>query len=157
MGDFLPKMAGKPVFKAAQVGGFGFDLMVLGQSLMCRLSANVFIKALFSSAQGEDVALIKDADFKNSIAALLKQAMIQDIVHYKAVIGAYVRDWRSVVKEIDVPVRLWHGKADNWSPVEMANALSAQDGGGFELKLFDNLSHYSTLKNALPACLKLEA
>ncbi|KAB7610405.1 alpha/beta hydrolase [Amylibacter sp. SFDW26] len=156
MGDFLPKMAGRSVFQVAQGQKWGFDLMVAGQVLLCRLSVNLFVKALFSTAQSKDAELIKNNEFRNSISTMLKAAMLNDAQNYKYVVRAYVRDWESVLDNISVPVQLWHGKEDNWSPVEMALELSLQYRNVFEVNVFEGLSHFSTLQEALPKCLKFK-
>lgn len=48
------------------------------------------------------------------------------------------------------PVAFWQGLADTWTPPAMARALAAARPETRMLRPFPGLSHYSTLKAALP-------
>nr|QQZ49659.1 hypothetical protein JKL49_22710 [Phenylobacterium glaciei] len=47
-------------------------------------------------------------------------------------------------------MRLWQGQADSWTPPAMAQALAAARPQSRTLRTFAGLSHYSTLRAALP-------
>lgn len=152
LGNFLPDMAGKPVFETALRSKFQFAILCAGQTIFARLAPNAFFNALFSSATGPDKLLRDDPEFKTIISTLIATCLRQNLTSYKQEVHAYVTPWASVLETIQVDVTLWHGTADNWSPPEMALALA--DRLNAKSEIFDGLSHYSTLQKALPKIIR---
>jgi pimeloyl-ACP methyl ester carboxylesterase len=55
-------------------------------------------------------------------------------------------------------VYLWHGTKDNWSPIGMAFYLCDAIPGDTKVEVFEGLSHYSCLYEAIPLiCKRIEA
>lgn len=61
----------------------------------------------------------------------------------------FVKPWSAILPEITVPVTLWHGTADNWSPIAMAHHLKEKLPNARPVVRLDGHSHYSTLREAL--------
>lgn len=150
-GNYLDRMAGKPVFATAARSAAMFGAMAAGQALAARLAPGRLAAALFASAQGEDRPLADDAAFRDTIAAILREGLGHGRAYYAREIGAYVRDWSAILPAIRHPVTLWHGAEDNWSPPAMAEALAQRLPNVTALHRLPGLSHYSTLRAWLDA------
>lgn len=148
LGNFLPDMAGKPVFETALRSKFQFAMLCAGQTIFARLAPDAFFNALFSSATGPDRLLRDDPKFRTIISKSTAACLRQNLAGYKQEVHAYVAPWANRLDTIQADITLWHGTADNWSPPEMALALA--DRLNAKTEIFDGLSHYSTLQKALP-------
>lgn len=148
LGNFLPDMAGKPVFETASRSKFQFAMLCAGQSIFARFAPDAFFNALFSTAAGPDKLLRDDPKFRAIISKTIATCLRQNLADYKQEVHAYVTPWAGRLETIQTNVTLWHGTADNWSPPEMALALA--DKLNAKTEIFDGLSHYSTLQKALP-------
>lgn len=145
-GDFLERMAGKPVFASAARSPALFGAMAAGQALAARVAPARLASALFGSAQGADRALAQDPAFRAGMAEILREGLGHGRTNYAREIGAYVRDWSTILPAIHHHVTLWHGAEDNWAPPGMAEALADRLPNVAALHRLPGLSHYSTLR-----------
>ncbi len=150
LGEYLGEMAGAPVFRCAKNYPFAFNALSKGQSWLAKASPFTLYSALFSSAQGADIDLRDDPHFKSLMAHQLTKCLVSSLDTYRSEIRSYVGDWSQLLSEVSQPVSIFHGRSDNWSPVEMASDLAKTLPNCQSLEIMDGLSHYSTLK----ACLK---
>lgn len=146
LGDYLGGMAGAPVFRLARSKPSLFAGVVRLQSLAARLAPGRLYDALFASAQGDDLSLSKDPAFKAAMLPILQQSLGPHRATYAGEIALYVQDWHAELDRVTQPVTLYHGRADNWSPVVMAQDLARRLSNVDALHLFDGHSHYSTLR-----------
>ncbi len=143
-GDFLPHMAGKPIFGLAKNHPKTFSLLVLFQSFLAKLLPSILFGMLFSSAAGGDKDLVSQKKFKNFIVPILKQSYKNSGVGFARDVKQYVNWSLASIEKQAMEVFIWHGQADNWSPISMASGLAEifPQSSSYELK---ELSHYSTL------------
>ncbi|MGB0797818.1 MAG: alpha/beta fold hydrolase, partial [Planktomarina sp.] len=148
---FLPDMAGSPVFRAAQKSVWLLWVMAYVQSLLHRVSPDFMYKMIFASAQSADQTLCQTPRFKDQIGRLIGRCLHGQRDEYRRDIMAYVTPWATEIPVAQMPVKLWHGTLDNWSPPAMSVALKSALGPEAQIKVCDGASHYSTLKIALDA------
>jgi pimeloyl-ACP methyl ester carboxylesterase len=141
----LDRMAGKAVLRLARDYPFGFAALTSIQSLAARAAPGRLYDALFASARGEDRNLRQLPEFRARIIAILSDCLAGDTRNYRREVAGYTSDWSEILAGIHHPVTLWHGKDDNWSPVEMAHLLSMALPNVSAVNLLPGLSHYSTL------------
>jgi pimeloyl-ACP methyl ester carboxylesterase len=149
LGSFLHKMAGRPVFSAAQQSPVLFGQLAWGQAMVANFAPNVFFDLVFRSAQGEDRELAANVNFRRMMIVILNECFGRDTVNYRREIMGYAADWSALLSSINQPVRLWHGSMDNWAPPEMATALVRSLPNVTSLKILSGKSHYSTLRQYL--------
>jgi len=149
LGDFLPGMAGKPVFNAAQRSDFRLGTLTHIQSAGLRLAPGLVAGQLFTRAPDAERGLMTDPSRRNAFLAGMKHTLLRHPEAYKAELRAYVSDWTEVLSRVRAPIRIWQGTADNWAPPSMARALSAAVGGACEITILDGLSHYGALVYSL--------
>lgn len=148
-GDYLPAMAGAAVFRMARTQQKLFSAVSRAQFLAARHAPGLLHHALFSTARGEDAALVRDPRFKAMLRRMLLGALAGGAVNFRREITAYVADWSSLLATIRQPVTLWHGQDDNWSPPAMADYLSHTLPNVAAFERLEGLSHYSTLRHVL--------
>ncbi|MBS1213450.1 MAG: alpha/beta hydrolase [Proteobacteria bacterium] len=144
-GDFLESMAGSGVFKLAKDAPALFERLSRGQGLLARLFPAALFRMLFASAAGEDRVLRADQAFQAGMKEMLRTCFVENVSGYTRDVEAYVKPWRATLADVMVETHIWHGKQDNWSPVAMAEWLSAAIPGCSHLEIMDGLSHYSCL------------
>jgi pimeloyl-ACP methyl ester carboxylesterase len=147
LGNYLGGMAGAPVFKLAKSNPTFFRGLARLQSVAARLAPGSLYDALFASAQGEDRALSANLAFKAAMLPILQQSLGPELAAYRSEILAYVQDWEAELGQVTPPVTLYHGRADNWSPVAMAQDLVRRLPNVAAVHLLEDLSHYSTLRS----------
>ena len=148
-GNYLEKMAGAPVFRIAQKNRFAFNVLSRCQSTLSKVTPKLLYSMLFSSAKGNDIELREDPYFRAQMVEILKKSLGNELATYRAEISEYVSDWSETLGRVSQPVSIYHGALDNWSPVEMARDIKAALGSGNRLEVFENCSHYSTLREFL--------
>lgn len=149
LGDFLAAMAGAPVFRAALAGRIPFTALTMMQAQAARLAPARMAAALMASAQGADGTLATDPHFIAQLAASLRHSLLAQRAAYRQEILLYVTDWSAELAKVRVPVTIWQGSDDNWTPPAMAQALAAALPLGVELQVQPGLSHFSTLGHYL--------
>ncbi|MDT8991194.1 alpha/beta hydrolase [Curvibacter sp. APW13] len=149
-GDFLPAMAGRPVFQLAQRQPHLLRALTAVQGLLARVAPDALLGSLFASAQGADQALRTDPAFRQRTLHDLRRCFNALRSGYVRDVVAYVQPWHAQLRGVAAPTHLWHGDADNWSPPAMARYLQQQLPDCVECQVLPGLSHYSTLHMALP-------
>lgn len=149
LGSFLPVMEGQTVFEAARRRPKLFGALTSAQALLSRLSPGLLARMLLASAQGADQVLARDPSFRAALGGILGTAFAHGATGYRREILGYVQPWSAILPKISAPVTLWHGTADNWSPIAMADGLHAALPNARPVVRFEGLSHYSTLHAAL--------
>lgn len=147
LGDFLPHMAGAPVFKAAQNGTLA--RVTTGQATILRLAPGILRRLMFAGAPPTDHALFQNKTNRTLLRKILRHSLIDTRAAYEAALEAYVTDWQGLLPDITCPVTLWHGTADTWAPLAMSQALATELPSA-TLQTLPALGHYSALTDALP-------
>lgn len=145
LGDFLPQMAGGPVFRLARDNAMAFRVLTWAQGLVARGAPDLLLDQLFASAAGEDAGLARSAEFRRILTSAMNQSLGQGAVGYRRDLRAYVRTPPDRFAGLGAPMTLWHGSADTWAPLGMSQALAAQDPGRRQVRVLTGQSHYSTL------------
>ncbi|MEP4485235.1 MAG: alpha/beta hydrolase [Halioglobus sp.] len=148
-GDFLDSMAGSLVFKLARDKPSAFFLLTQCQRVLAVLAPSVLLKMLFSSAAGADKELIAQKSFQSHIAQILRECFQEGATGYMRDINFYVT-WHRIPQLRARSVSIWHGSADNWSPVAMTEYLSSTLSCATHVEVMNGLSHYSCLQEAAP-------
>ncbi len=150
LGDFLPHMAGGAIFTLARDRPALFAMATRVQGLLARAAPGLLFSQLFATAAGADIDLARDPDFRAVIQTILKLTTASGARGYRREILAYVTQDPARLRGLNLPVRLWQGEADNWTPPAMAAALAAALPWVQEVRHLAGLSHYSALRAALP-------
>ena len=148
LGSFHADMAGGPVFRLAAERPVLFTLLVKVELLLARLAPRFLLGRLMATAQGGDAALARDPAFLSGMAGVLRAGLGRDAAGFAAEVLAYVQDWRGDLAMVQVPVTIWQGDEDNWTPPAMGQALHAALPGS-RLEWLPGCSHYSALQAAL--------
>lgn len=151
IGNFLGKMAGAPIFRAAMQRPRLFATLAGAQSFCAARLPHLLTHFLFATAQGDDRELKADAQFVGPYRQVLQSCLIGGLPSYKAEIEAYVRPWAGLLSDVIHPVTIWQGSADNWTPPEMAQSMAQRLPNVHALHLLARQSHFSTLRTALAA------
>ncbi|MBL4812199.1 MAG: alpha/beta hydrolase [Rhodobacteraceae bacterium] len=154
LGDFLPDMAGKPVFMAAQNGGWRFAALCRVQALAARSAGGLFYRGLLAGVTGPEKTLCASAQFQAVLRQNFASCLNEHSAAYRLELQAYTGPWAHLLAELQAPVRLWHGEADGWAPLAMVRALQAALPGGADMRLLPDLAHYSMLAAALAVIVK---
>ncbi|NVO58424.1 alpha/beta hydrolase [Rhodobacteraceae bacterium B1Z28] len=148
IGDFLPKMAGKPVFELAMKRPRILRFLTRLQSLLTRFFPETMVKVLFAKCGPAERVLLEDETFVSVMKKALSESFVQRPAAYLAFISAYVADWSETMSAVQCDVVLWHGTNDTWSPVEMSHSLKGVFGEKARINLVQGAEHYSTLVQA---------
>lgn len=149
LGDFLPVMAGGPLFRMAAERPRLFAAVAKAEGLAARLAPRWLLARLMAGAAGADRALAADPAFAQAMARVLRDGLGRSADGFVAEVTAYTGDWRDVLDEVTAPVTIWQGSEDTWTPPAMARALQAALPGQPVLHLIPGVSHYSALHEAL--------
>jgi pimeloyl-ACP methyl ester carboxylesterase len=145
LGDFLPDMAGKPVFDLAQNALRLLQVLTKIQSLLARYLPHVLINQLFKKSSPREQGLIADPKVQSIIAGGLQNSFQTHPKQYLATLQTYVSDWATDISRVTCPVQVWHGDQDTWAPIAMSHALCAAFPQGAKLHVVKGGEHYSTL------------
>ena len=156
-GGFLASMAGQAVFRLARAAPRLFLLLSGWQGLLARFAPHALFKLLFASARGSDAGLAGDVEFQTTLGAILRTCFVGNLRGYVRDIDAYVQPWNWVLTEIQVPVLLWHGAEDNWSPPAMASHLHSALPHCYSVQMMEGQSHYGCLLKAAPLICAISA
>lgn len=150
LGNFLPDMAGRMVFRAARFP-LALRLLVAAQARMLRRNPERFIATLFHHAPEADHALLQDPAIRATLLQTYRDSLLTP-TSYQAEILTYIRPWADALPEVTCPIRIWQGQADTWVPPAMTEALVAALPHAAYIEL-PGLGHYSALMAALPRIL----
>lgn len=149
-GAFLDAMAGKAVFRMAAAHPALFRHATRMQGWLAALAPVLLFRMLFATAAGADRDLAADPEFQKGLAPVLRRALGPEAAGYVRDVSAYVSPWAGRLDTIRVPIRIWHGAEDTWSPPAMAACLAKLIPGAADPEILAGLSHYSCLFSALP-------
>lgn len=150
LGDFLPDMAGGPIFRMARDHPWLFTVTTRVQSLTARLAPDFFARQVFANSRGKDTALAGDTMFRRDWARIARRCLSGSANAYRAEVTAYVAPWSAMLDRVTSPTTIWYGSADNWVPPAMAEALANRLPNVTCVRQVMDGSHYSTLAAALP-------
>jgi pimeloyl-ACP methyl ester carboxylesterase len=150
LGNFLPHMAGGPVFKMAMRGDFLFKVFTSLQRLGVAAAHNKILQIMFDGSPQADLALLSDPGFRAELLTGLKESLGPFNRSYRAAVRAYVEPWAHYIQNIKCPVTIHHGKDDNWAPIEMSFAIEKVIASDVDIITYDGLGHYAVLHRALP-------
>lgn len=153
LGNFLPYMAGRPVFRAAQQGAIVFRIFTFLQNLTLSLAPKQLILSMFSESPLADRKLLEDPDFQTALIDGLQSSLNENSRAYRSRVCRYVKPWAEILDRIQCPVIIHHGEEDNWAPISMSHALVEAIRSPVDLVPYPKLGHYSTLHSALPSIL----
>ena len=149
LGDFLGQMAGGPIFRIARDNPKLFRLVTRLQAFAARIAPEFFAAQIFSTAQGDDIALKAKAGFLRDWGHIARHCLADGAQAYRDEITAYVAPWSDLLGRVQTPTNIWYGGADNWTPPAMAEALIKKLPIAPQVRRIENASHYSTLAAAL--------
>lgn len=153
LGNFLPQMAGGPLFRLAADKPRLFRALVRLEGLAARLVPGYLWGRLMTGAPAEDGVLCADPAFRRAMIAELRTGLGRNWRGFAYEVRHYVSDWQDDLNQVPAPVTIWQGSADTWTPPAMAvalhAALSAAPSAGTRLNMLGGSSHYSTLVRAL--------
>jgi len=95
---------------------------------------------------GEDLKLMEDPAMLDLLARTLMQTAAQNGAANRAEIERLVRSWGFRIRDVTVPVFLWHGSQDRILPIETARLL-ARKLKGCAPTFYENEGHFSVLVN----------
>jgi pimeloyl-ACP methyl ester carboxylesterase len=150
-GAFAGMGTGERVFRLAKANGLAFEAVVCSQALLARRAPNVLRRLLFAGAEPSDRLFAESPDGLALLSPLLRRAWADGGAGYRTDLLAYVQDWSGELAHVAVPVKLWHGRHDNWAPISMAHAIA--DRLPTACIRVSETGHYSTLVNNAPAVL----
>lgn len=150
LGDFLPHMAGGSVFALAARRPGLFVLLTRLQGWLALRASGALFSQIFATAAGADADLARDPAFRTAVKGILVSSLSGGARAYRRDVLGYVAWTPDRLSALTHPVTLWQGEADTWTPPTMARALADALPGAPALRTFPGLSHYSTLRVALP-------
>lgn len=148
-GNYLPDMAGRPVFRAAQLSRWLLRWICGGQAILARWAPTTLVDLLLASARAGDVRLAEDPGFRSTMQTMLTLSLRNGAPGYRREVEAYVEPWAPLLARITAPVVIRHGTHDNWAPPAMAKALAAALPNVSDFTMLPGHSHYSTLARTL--------
>jgi len=146
LGDFLPDMAGKPVFAMAKRAPSLLRAVTGLQGLGVKIAPDFVLDRLFAKADPYERRLVAEPEVRRVLRAGLRNSMVDHPTAYVQAICAYVGDWTGPLQLVACPVEIWHGGADTWAPMGMAEALAQTLPNGAQLHRVAQAGHYGTLK-----------
>lgn len=149
LGDFLPAMAGRQVFQAAQHGEWALRIFTTAQASFVAVAPGLVVKMMFAGSSQAEQRLLTDRRFVDAVASGLRMCLGAHQVAYRRELLAYVSSWAHVIRDVQCPTEIWSGSDDNWAPAAMAEAYKAQLGALATMNICPGLGHYSTLSRAL--------
>lgn len=149
LGDFLPAMAGRPVFEAARAGDWSLRLFSAAQASMVALAPSFVINTMFRASPDADRALLSSKRFVDVVVSSLRACLGSQQDAYRSELRAYVQPWAHVLDKVECEIEIWAGSDDDWAPIGMAEALKHRLGNRATLNVCPGLGHYSTLQDAL--------
>lgn len=148
LGDFLPQMAGRPVFEAASRGALSLGCLSTVQAAAAAIAPDLMLKTMFANSAPVERLLLDAPGFRTTLAEGMLLCLGRRKQTYHEELRAYVRPWSDVLARVSCDVEIWQGDKDTWTPMAMALALQSHLGRA-TLKVCAGLGHYSTLREAL--------
>lgn len=149
LGEFLPAMAGRPVFEAARSGDWSLRVFTAIHASMVALAPRLAMSTMFRTSPEAERALFSSKRFEDVVVGGLRDCLSSHQDSYRSELQAYVRPWAHVLDKVQCETEIWGGSSDDWTPMEMSEALKARLGDRATLNICAGLGHYSTLHAAL--------
>lgn len=112
LGEFLPDMAGKPVFDLARNNPRILRVLTKVQSYLARKMPRVLIGQLFKKCGPLEQKLIAAPKMRQNIETGLQNSFHTHPNHYLNTLQTYVTDWSADISGVTCPVQIWHGDQD---------------------------------------------
>lgn len=151
LGDFLPAMAGGPVFRAAMRGDLVLRMLGGAQAMMLRANPSFLLKTMLSGAPSAEQDLMQTPAASRALRDGMKLCLGPRHASYRTEMAAFVQPWAHLIRDIRCDVEIWQGTEDTWTPPAMAGALAAHLSPHATITSCEGLGHYSTLAAALRA------
>lgn len=148
LGDFLPLMAGRPVFEAARRGPVSLGVLGAFQATLLSVAPQTLVRTMFRQSCEAERQLLSSRRFAETVTLGLRSCLGAHRAAYQRELTAYVRPWADVLDDIRCEVEIVQGGEDNWTPPAMAEALRQRLGNRASLAAMASLGHYSTLQAA---------
>lgn len=129
------------VYRAAELGRFGIADTLESRSKVIRRDPAKLLKDLMPELSLTDRAVVADSGFRRQLMHTYRQAFRYGAHGWIDDVLAFISAWSFKVESISVPVRLWHGADDPFSPVGHSQWL-AQRIPGAELYLEPGVAHF---------------
>jgi len=101
---------------------------------------------------GADRRVVSHADIRRLLRKSYQDALKNGEAGWIDDMLAISREWKVDLAAIKAPVKIWHGKDDNFAPVEHSRYLAAEIGQA-ELEMRDGAAHFDAMLE-LPRILK---
>lgn len=148
-GIFPAHMVGKPVFDLARHHPALFAALTRTQGWAAAIAPALVRRTLFAKAQGSDAALSAQPDFRAGFTAILRASLSDDALTYRREVIDFGSANRLNISAITAPITIWHGEADNWAPMELADQLASRLPTMAAFHRLPGLSHYGALRHVL--------
>lgn len=148
-GVYPAEMVGKPVFELARNHPMLFAGLTRAQGWGAMVAPALVRHALFAKAQGGDAALTQDVAFRSAITAILRTSLAGEAQAYRREVTDFASGQLPDVSAITAPVTFWHGEADNWAPISLADQLAARLPNVAAFHRLPGVSHYGALAHVL--------
>ena len=148
LGNFLPAMAGRTVFRLAKRAPAVLRGITGVQGLLLRVSPDFVLDRLFAKADPHERRLVAEPEVRKVLRAGLRNSFRAHPKAYVQAVCAYTGDWAGALQMVACPVEIWHGEADTWAPIAMAEALDRALPNGADLHRVAGAAHYGALKAA---------
>lgn len=143
LADFLPRLAGRAVFRAAHSRA-RLSALTTVQGSLARLSDTLLVRLMSRGVTADEAALLQSEAVRQS----LRSGLTAGRTAYLREMAAYVQPWARFLDHVRCPVTLHHGKADAWAPMDMAETL-ANRLSPVTFERHAGLGHYGTLQAVL--------
>ncbi|ANP47300.1 alpha/beta fold hydrolase [Candidatus Viadribacter manganicus] len=149
LGNFLPSMAGKPVFEAAQRGALSLQLLTIAQNALLSVAPKAMLQTMFATSAVAERGLLADPSFQTMLVDGMKQCFGSHQRAYQNELIAFVRPWAHLLDNISCDVTIWQGEQDSWTPPAMSAALQSRLGSKASVHTLNGRGHYGALKDLL--------
>ncbi|WP_339411824.1 alpha/beta hydrolase [Pseudomonas sp. EA_35y_Pfl2_R5] len=137
--------AGRYTFLWAQHYPRLFRAFAWYQALLAKFSPNLLLKLLFTGAGGKDPELLHHANTRKWLADIQRDCFKHGTSSYMRDVKLYVEPWAMQLDKVTAAVSLWHGDADNWSPIAMSSYLQEHLRNASAVSRSAEHAHYSCL------------
>ena len=132
----------------------GIDQIAPGlteRSSTIRADPSVMLTQLLDEVKASDRQVMSDAGIRRMLRVNYQEALRDTGDGWIDDAMAFIGDWGFRVEDIKVPVLLWHGKEDRFSPVRHSQWLHSRIPGS-RLELAEGKAHFAAV-SALPGIL----
>ena len=148
--DWLSRMGFYLAYEHSILGEF-----ILGRllGLLVKYQTELFLKLISLGAAVADRHALKDLLFRDSVSASLREAYRTGHKGPFYDLHLVSRKWDFELQQVQLPVHLWHGKADTVVPVAMGQYL-AEQLNDCQSYLLEHEGHFSITVNYMEQALR---